>query len=76
MIAKGAGYPSAFAFDDLESFTNSVEQILSQPGPVMVALKINPEIENEPIGRRRRWQTRTRDQVIQDLQSQLGVASS
>ena len=76
VIARGAGYPSGFAFDNLEEFSNNVEQILSQPGPVMVALKINPEVENEPIGRRRRWQTRTRDQVIQDLQSQLGVASA
>ena len=76
VIARGAGYPSAFAFDDLEDFTDNVEQILSEPGPVMVALKINPEVENEPIGRRRRWQTRTRDQVIQDLPSQLGVASA
>ena len=76
VIARGAGYPSTFAFDDLEGFANNVEQILSQPGPVMVALKIIPEVENEPIGNRRRWQTRTRDQVIQDLQAQLGVASA
>ncbi len=76
LIARGAGYPSAFAYDDLEAFANNVEQILGQPGPVMVALKINPEVENEPIGRRRRWETRTRDQVIQDLQGQLGLASA
>ena len=73
VIASGSGYPSAHSFDNLEDFTNNVEEILSNPGPVMVALKINPEIENEPIGRRRRWQTRTRDQVIEDLQEQLGV---
>ena len=74
--ARGAGYPSAFAFDDLEDFTNNVEQILSQPGPVMVAIKVNPEVENEPIGHRTRWQTRTRDQVILDLQVQLGVSTA
>ena len=73
VIASGSGYPSAHSFDNLEDFTNNVEEILSNPGPVMVALKINPEIENEPIGRTRRWQTRTRDQVIEDLQEQLGV---
>ena len=76
VLARGAGYPSAFAFDNLEDFTNSVEQILSRPGPVMVAMKVNPEIENEPIGRRRRWQTRTRDQVILDLQGELGLSQS
>ena len=73
VIARGAGYPSAHAFDNLEDFTNNVEQILSEPGPVLVALKVNPEIENEPIGRRRRWQTRTRDQVILDFQKEVGI---
>ena len=73
VIARGAGYPSAYAFDNLEDFTNNVEQILNEPGPVLVALKVNPEIENEPIGRRRRWQTRTRDQVILDFQKELGI---
>ena len=28
VIARGAGYPSAYAFDNLEDFTNNVEQIL------------------------------------------------
>ena len=44
------------------------------PFPVFVALKVVPEIENAPIGRRRRWQTRTRDQVIKDLRAELGVS--
>jgi hypothetical protein len=39
-----------------------------------VALKVDPEIENEPIGRRARWQTRTRDQVVQDLKKELGIS--
>jgi hypothetical protein len=46
-------------------------EILGAPGPVFVALKVAPEIENAPIGRRRRWQTRTRDQVIKDLRAEL-----
>jgi hypothetical protein len=32
-----------------------------------------PEIENEPIGRRRRWQTRTRDEVVVDLRRALSA---
>ena len=47
--------------------------VSGEPGPVFVALKVNPEVENEPIGRRRRWQTRTRDQVILDFQGELGI---
>jgi hypothetical protein len=41
---------------------------------VFVAVKVAPEIENAPIGRRRRWQTRTRDQVMRDLRKELGVS--
>jgi thiamine pyrophosphate-dependent acetolactate synthase large subunit-like protein len=74
VVARGAGYPQAYAFDNLEDFSNSIKAILDQPGPVFVALKVDPEIENEPIGRRPRWQTRTRDQVVQDLKKELGIA--
>jgi thiamine pyrophosphate-dependent acetolactate synthase large subunit-like protein len=73
VIARGAGYPQAYAFDNLEDFSNSLKAILDQPGPVFVALKVDPEIENEPIGRRPRWQTRSRDQVVKDLQAELGL---
>lgn len=73
VIARGAGYPRAYAFETLKDFSNNIKAILDEPGPVFVALKVDPEIENEPIGRRRRWQTRTRDQVIQDLQQELGI---
>jgi thiamine pyrophosphate-dependent acetolactate synthase large subunit-like protein len=72
-IARGAGYPRAFAFDSLDQFSGNLPDILSKPGPVFVALKVAPEIENAPIGRRRRWQTRRRDQVIEDLSSELGI---
>jgi thiamine pyrophosphate-dependent acetolactate synthase large subunit-like protein len=76
IIARGAGYPSAYAFDNLEDFSNNVEKIFSAPGPVFVAMKVAPEIENEPIGRRRRWQNRSREQVVQDLKEELGIAAS
>ena len=72
VIARGSGYPSAYAFDNLEDFTNYIAQIMEQPGPVFVAMKVFPEIENLPIGQRRRWQTRSRDKVIDDLQESMG----
>jgi thiamine pyrophosphate-dependent acetolactate synthase large subunit-like protein len=75
MIARGAGYPGAFAFNELDDFARELPAILGQPGPVFVALKVFPEIENEPIGRRRRWQTRSRTQVIADLRAELGIVS-
>ena len=57
---------------DLEEFSNNIEAILSRPGPFFVALKVVPEVESVPIGSRRRWLTRTRDEVVQDLQTELG----
>ena len=73
VIAKGSGYPATYAFDNLEDFATHLEEILGQPGPVFVALKVNPEVENTPIGARVRWQTRSRTQVIDDLKDELGI---
>lgn len=73
VIARGAGYPRAFAFDSLDEFSSQIKAILDQPGPVLVALKVLPEVENKPIGQRRRWQTRSRDQVLRDLRQELGL---
>jgi thiamine pyrophosphate-dependent acetolactate synthase large subunit-like protein len=73
VIARGAGYPQAYAYDTLEDFSNNIKAILDQPGPVFVALKVVPEIENAPIGQRRRWQTRSREQAIKDLRGVLGI---
>ena len=74
LIAKGAGYPRAFAFDELDAFSKALPDILEQKGPVFVALKVVPEVENEAIGTRKRWMTRTRDQAIRELQQELQIA--
>jgi thiamine pyrophosphate-dependent acetolactate synthase large subunit-like protein len=74
-MALAAGYPRAHAFTELGDLQREIGAILSRPGPVLVWLKVYPEVENEPIGRRRRWQTRTRQQVVADLRAGLGAAS-
>ena len=74
-LALGAGYPEAHAFDNLETFSINVERILSKPGPVFVALKINPEIINVPIGSRRKWNARSPSQCIIDMKKEIGIAS-
>ena len=76
LIAKGAGYPFTHAFDDLEDLASNFEAILQERGPVFVSMKVHPEIENEPIGRRERWQTRTVLEVIRDVKQEMGVISS
>ena len=73
-IALGAGYPRAFAFDDLDKFSKALPDILEQKGPVFVAMKVKPEIENEAIGNRKKWRTRTQPQVIADLKKELRIA--
>ena len=73
VIARGCGYPRAFAFDQLADFEASIASILAQAGPVFVALKVTPEVENVPIGQRPRWQTRTRDRVLADFRAELGL---
>jgi thiamine pyrophosphate-dependent acetolactate synthase large subunit-like protein len=72
-LALATGYPHAHAFDAVGDLARELPAILGRPGPVFVWLKVYPEIENEPIGRRRRWQTRTRDQVLADLSGALGA---
>jgi thiamine pyrophosphate-dependent acetolactate synthase large subunit-like protein len=72
-LALAAGYPRAYAFDAAADLQEALPDILGQPGPVFVALKVYPEVENDPIGRRRRWQTRTREQVLKDFRNELGV---
>src|ERR1700733_2459216 len=73
-LALAAGYPRAQAFDKIDDLDRALPEILGRPGPVLVALKVYPEIENAPIGSRRRWNTRSRTQVVADLQGRLGIA--
>jgi thiamine pyrophosphate-dependent acetolactate synthase large subunit-like protein len=73
-VARACGYPRAYAYDNLETFSTDVERILDEPGPVFVWLKVRPEIENKPIGSRSRWRTRSQVQVIADLKKELGIA--
>jgi len=42
-IARGAGYPRAYTFDDPGVLRERLPAILDEPGPVLVALKVDPE---------------------------------
>jgi hypothetical protein len=46
---------------------------MNEKGPVFVAIKVVPAIENEPIGRRQRPAMRNRAETIRDLQEDLGI---
>jgi thiamine pyrophosphate-dependent acetolactate synthase large subunit-like protein len=71
VIARGCGYPRAFAYTEIGQLEAGLPAILGAPGPIFVALKVHPEVENTPIGRRVRWQTRNRAQVAADLAAAL-----
>ena len=71
VIARGAGYPRAYAYDNLASFAGNIERILAEPGPVFIALKVVPEIWD---GNLDRWVIpRRRAQVLKDFREQLGI---
>jgi len=72
-IARSCGYPRALGFTELDAFGKELPGILRAPGPVFVALKVWPEVENTPIGQRVRWRKRGSDKVVQDLRGALGV---
>src|SRR5579872_6003323 len=73
-LALAAGYPRAYAFEEAADLEREIGGIMARPGPVFVWLKVYAEVENDPIGRRRRWQTRSREQVLADLRDGLGSA--
>src|SRR2546423_14709729 len=74
LLAKGSGYPRAFAFTDLGEFQTALPGIMGARGPVFVALKGFPDIEDAPIAQRRKWNRRGKVEVLTDLKGALGVA--
>jgi thiamine pyrophosphate-dependent acetolactate synthase large subunit-like protein len=72
-IARASGYPHAYGFADIQDFSRELPGILALPGPVFVALKVLPEVENTPIGQRVRWRKRSADKVVADARAALGV---
>jgi phosphonopyruvate decarboxylase len=73
-LAKGAGYAAIYTFDDLEEFTNRAQEVLNQPGPVLISVKTVPN----PRPRDVRFEDETNDprpgaQVMTDLRKDFGV---
>ena len=70
-MAREAGYAAAHEFDDTEELATSIEGILRQKGPVLISLKIVPEIENTSIQFRPR-PSRNMQAAIADLSKLFG----
>lgn len=73
-MAREVGYASTHEFDDLEDFVTNIENILKETGPVFVAIKIFPEVENAPIALRVREPARSRGETIRDLRAEIGIS--
>ena len=72
-MAKGAGYAATYEFDNLEDFTVQIGEILEQNGPIFITIKSEPEIQNEPIGKRQRSpRARPTAAALVDVREALG----
>jgi sulfopyruvate decarboxylase subunit beta len=74
-MAKEAGYAAAYEFDNLEDFATNVGNIMKETGPVFVAMKMVPMVENAPIALRQRSTARSRAETIRVLQKELGISA-
>ena len=71
-MANEAGYVASYEFDDTEELASSIDNILAQKGPVLVCLKIVPEIENTPI-QLRQGARRNTEIAMADLAKVFGL---
>ncbi len=69
-IAKEAGYRATYTFTDLKEFAAQATKVLNELGPVLVCLKVEPEIDNTPIHLRPPPARRTVD-AMKDLREAL-----
>ena len=66
-------YAAAFEFNDTEELATSIDAVLQQKGPVLVCLKIVPEIENTPIHLRPPPARKSVQQAKVDLAREFGL---
>jgi sulfopyruvate decarboxylase subunit beta len=64
-MAKAAGYPHAYQFEDLEDFVTRAQEVFSQPGPVFVEARVVPDIRQPE--ERATARTRRTPEAVLDL---------
>ena len=72
-MASEAGYAAAFEFDDTEELATNIDAVLQSVGPVLICLKIVPEIENTPIHLRPPSSRKSIQQAKADLARVFGL---
>ena len=73
-MGRSAGYAHSYSFEDLEDFATQAEQIMSEEGPTLIAVKTVPNIRypEERMGGGR--SNRRTPQAIQELMQEYGLA--
>ncbi len=66
-VARAAGYPKTYEFDNLEEWDREVEHILREQGPILVDLKVAPG-EDYPEDFRRLYNVQYREAFRHALQ--------
>ncbi len=51
-MAQGAGYAKTYQFDKLEELVLGLEDVMAQPGPVFVLIKVARDVELPPMPQR------------------------
>ncbi len=74
-MAQAAGYAAVFSYDNLEDFTNGIDEVLNAEGPVFIHLAVEPQIENTPVQFRTR-SPRTVKMAFDEVPAALGVSLS
>jgi thiamine pyrophosphate-dependent acetolactate synthase large subunit-like protein len=59
-LAKSAGYRAAYFFDDTEELATELPRIMSEPGPVLIQVKVVPVIDTSGGGVTQTWESNTR----------------
>ena len=73
-LAKAAGYPHAYEFDNLEDFVTRAEEIFNQEGPVFVTARVIPDIRQPDERANMRGSMRRTPEAVLDLMEEFAVA--
>ncbi len=73
-LGQSAGYAHTYSFDNLEDFATQAEDILSEEGPTLIAVKTVPNIRypDERMGNQGGRSRRT-PQAVQELMAEFGL---
>jgi thiamine pyrophosphate-dependent acetolactate synthase large subunit-like protein len=73
-MGRSAGYAHAYSFDNLEDFATQAEEILSEEGPTLIAVKTVPNVRHPHERMGGGGNNRRTPQAIQELMQEFGIS--